>query len=461
MNVTNSDPTAPATRGERATLVLLVIVGLVTTSEQFMVVGLLPTIAAEFALSPVATSWILTSTLLSAAVTTPLVGRWADQRDRRRAVVVAATIAGGVGSFIVAVAPSFPVLLLGRVLQGVSGAVVPSALAVIPRQIGPALRARAIAYVATTAGAGSGVGLLLAGGLGPWIGYRAMFAVTGVVLAVLSLLVRLCLNPDPAHRVTESPPPRLDFVGAAAFATFIVSLLLGITSAAETGMTSPQTWGCLGAVVVFGELWRRSTRRVPEPLIRLDLISRPGLMLAYGASSAIGLSLFAFLILVPHATSTLDPIIGILLMMPAALGGLLVAPVAARLIGSVGPRRTTLVAAALSIAAFGTIAATGAGIVGLAIASTLLGLGLGFLLASVSALVYSSVEQGALGIANAVTTLFRTVGSSLGSAATAALLALSPVLAPSAMAATVLVLLILLAWVDGRRVACANGMGRD
>ncbi|WP_260333877.1 hypothetical protein [Streptomyces beigongshangae] len=133
---------------------------------------------------------------------------------------------------------------------------------------------------------------------------------------------------------------------------------------------------------------------------------------------------------------------------------------AARLIKSLGPHRTVLIAATLSIAAFGTTASTGAAIAGLAVTSTLLGLGLGFLPASVSALVYGSVEQGALGTADAVTTLFRTLGSSVGSAATAALPALSPVLTPSATAATVL-LLILLTWLDGRRMTGADGVGDD
>ena len=88
---------------------------------QSLVTPVLPTIRADLHTSGSAVTWVITTWLLSAAVATPLLGRVGDLAGKEK-TLLAALAAVAVGSLIAALAPSLPLLLLGRVVQGLGGA---------------------------------------------------------------------------------------------------------------------------------------------------------------------------------------------------------------------------------------------------------------------------------------------------------------------------------------------------
>src|SRR3954454_14546134 len=130
---------AAHTSPRRATLELLVVGlgALVVSMAQSMLIPVLSILPADLDTSATNVSWLLTSTLLVAAVSVPIMGRLGDMFGKRLMLLVAVG-ALVLGSLITAVTDNVALLIAGRAIQGVSAAAIPlgiSLLAVImPRE---------------------------------------------------------------------------------------------------------------------------------------------------------------------------------------------------------------------------------------------------------------------------------------------------------------------------------------
>ncbi|MEU7004669.1 MFS transporter, partial [Nonomuraea sp. NPDC046570] len=129
---------------------------------QSVVVPVLPDIAEQLEVSVATASWAVTAGLVSAAVIVPVFGRLADLRGGRSVLLccLALLTAGGVVS---ALAPSLPLLLLGRVLQGTAGVVFPLTITVLRREVAGDRLTSAMALVSAMLGVGGGLGPVVAG----------------------------------------------------------------------------------------------------------------------------------------------------------------------------------------------------------------------------------------------------------------------------------------------------------
>jgi MFS family permease len=104
---------------------VLLAAGFLYSLMQTLVLPALPALGASLDSSPEATAWVLTTFLLSAAVSIPLVGKLGDRYGRRRVLVAFAA-----GSAVCAMADGLTVLLVGRVLQGIGGGLFPLAFGI-------------------------------------------------------------------------------------------------------------------------------------------------------------------------------------------------------------------------------------------------------------------------------------------------------------------------------------------
>ncbi|TFW07023.1 MFS transporter [Oxalobacteraceae bacterium OM1] len=195
-------PSAPDAKPTRATwlAVLSIAVGsfaLVTT--EFLPVGLLPTIAAELDVTEGATGMMVTVPGLVAALAAILVTIGVGKADRRH-VVLGLTTLLGMSSLIVALAPSFPIVLLGRALLGITVGGFWAIGGALGNRLVPeasATRASAIIFAGISLGTVAGVpaGALI----GELVGWRIAFAAAGavtflVLLTQMELLPRLPTN---------------------------------------------------------------------------------------------------------------------------------------------------------------------------------------------------------------------------------------------------------------------------
>ncbi|GAA4546658.1 MFS transporter [Pseudonocardia xishanensis] len=135
----SSGPTValPAPRPARVASVVgfLVVMELASGITQGWISLLLPSFVERYGLTSADANWITASALLSTVVCVPLLSKLGDVYGHQRLLVVAASLVAP-GSVIVALAPSFTLLLVGRVLQGAITAFLPLEFAIVRERAG-------------------------------------------------------------------------------------------------------------------------------------------------------------------------------------------------------------------------------------------------------------------------------------------------------------------------------------
>ncbi len=196
-------------------------------TSAYVVSGVLPSVSSELHVSLTAAGQLATAFALSYAVGAPLLstltGRW-----ERRTLLIAALLLAALGNVIAAVATTYPLLIVGRVVAAFGAAAyTPAATLFATGFLPPSERGRAVAVVFGGLTFALVLGVPAGSLLGGPLGYRAVFALIAVVAALFAVAVRLALP-----RV-EAPAPvslRERFAGVAdrRVQTVLVMTVLGV-----------------------------------------------------------------------------------------------------------------------------------------------------------------------------------------------------------------------------------------
>src|SRR4051794_40471399 len=120
----HSSPTEGGTARPRALLAALMLAAMAYSQLQAMVGPALPTLQREFRADTSDLAWIMNGFILSAAVATPVAGRLGDMFGRRRVLLIALVLLA-IGTAMCGVARTLPMMIVGRVVAGLGGAVFP------------------------------------------------------------------------------------------------------------------------------------------------------------------------------------------------------------------------------------------------------------------------------------------------------------------------------------------------
>ena len=140
------------------TFAVLATAALAFSLLQSLIIPAIPQLEHTLHTSESGASWLLTAYLLSAAIATPVLGRVGDTIGKEK-VIVGVLIALSVGTLISALGTSLGVILVGRVIQGVAGAIFPLAFGIIRDEFPPERVAGAIGFMSAILGVGSGPAL--------------------------------------------------------------------------------------------------------------------------------------------------------------------------------------------------------------------------------------------------------------------------------------------------------------
>jgi len=237
----------------------------------------LPSIERELHMPPDAVQWIVTGYAISFGGLLILGGRAADLLGRRRMFVIGliafalASLAGGLAQD--------PVLLIAaRVIQGAGAAIVaPAALSLITTSFPEgAERTRAIGLYGAISSVGFVSGQVLGGVLVEFTSWRAVFLVNVPVGLAAAALAPAILGTAAKTKATSSTR-RLDLRGALLITTAVALIVFAVSQGVVLGWTSPLVIAAVATAAVATVAFAKAETRHPDPLIRLDLLHRPGL----------------------------------------------------------------------------------------------------------------------------------------------------------------------------------------
>jgi EmrB/QacA subfamily drug resistance transporter len=415
----------PARQHHNVTLAILTLAGIAFSLQQTLVFPALPTFQDEFDTSTAWATWVLTGFLVSAAVTTPILGRLGDQYGKGRMLLVSLGLflAGCIGA---AAAWSIGSLIGFRILSGAGGALFPLSFAIIRDEFPPERVKVGIGLLSAVFGVGGGLGIVLSGLIVDHVSWRWLFILGSIPVAASLLLVRRFVPESPVRS-----PSRVDIPGALLLAGGLISLMLALTEGEDWGWGSPAILALAAAAVSCFALWVVVELRSSSPMVDMRMLTHRPVLLTNTATMVSGFALFSCFVLVPtFVQAPVSSGYGFgasateagLFLLPTSLAMLFSGPAAGlfgRRFGSKWPLAGGMLivsAAALALARsndepWQVIAA-----------STALGIGVGFAFAAMVALIAENVDATEMGVATGMNTVVRMIGAVVGGQVGAALL---------------------------------------
>ncbi|GAB3401173.1 MFS transporter [Schumannella luteola] len=374
------------------------------------------------------TAWVITATLVAAAVCTPVAGRLGDMFGKRR-VAMALLLLQAIGAIVAALSNDVGTMIVARVLQGMAAGVIPLGISILRDVLPPRKLGSGIALVSATLGVGGALGLPLSAVVAENLDWHALFWVAAGI-ALLAFAAYAAFVPASAQRT----PGRIDVVGIIGLALGLVGVLIAVSRGGEWGWGDARTLTLLIGGVVVLLIWGVIELRVKDPLVDLRVSVRGPVLLTNLASVAMGFALFASnvvlpqLLELPRATGIglgLTLTVAALILAPSGLAMMAMSPVAGRVERRWGPKPLLIVGAAVLALAYGLALLFHAEAWQILLVNIVLGVGVGMGYAAMPALIMQAVPAHETGAANGLNALMRSLGTSIASAVAGAILAQS------------------------------------
>jgi EmrB/QacA subfamily drug resistance transporter len=375
----------------------------------------LPSISKDLGAPISGLQWTIDAYVVVLASFLLLSGSTADRVGRRRTFQTGLMIFVA-GSLLCSLAPSVGWLIAFRMLQALGGSMLnPVAMSIITNVFTePRERARAIGIWGGVSGIGIGLGPLVGGVLVEYVDWRAIFWIN-LPIGVAALTAAALFVPD-----SRSPRPRrFDPLGQLAMVALLASATYAIIEAPHAGWLSVQTLSLFAlSAVALTVLLIHEPRRT-DPLIELRFFRS----VPFSGATVVAISAFGafagFLFLNTLYLQTvrgLSPLQAGLCTLPLGLMVLICSPISGRVVGRYGPRPSLLLAGAMiTVGASMLLFVTAATALGFVLAAYLaFGIGQGVVNAPITNTAVSGMPRSHAGVAAAVATTSRNIGTSLG-----------------------------------------------
>ncbi|MFB7532842.1 MFS transporter [Streptomyces sp. NPDC056178] len=414
------------TPGPGAVTAVIALSGVVVSLMQTLVVPIIPQLPHLLNAEPSDASWVITATLLAAAVVTPISGRLGDMFGKRK-ILIASLVALVAGSVVCALTDSLIPVITGRVLQGLATGVIPVGISILRDELPAARVGGAVSLVSATLGVGGAIGLPVAAAIVQYADWHVLFwLAAGLGLVCLALVVFL---------LPESPnqaPGRFDTPGAIGLAAGLVCLLLPVTKGGDWGWTSATTLGLFAGGAVILALWAVYETRVSQPLVDLRVTVRRPVLFTNLASVLVGFAMYAMSLTLPQLLQSPEAtgyglgqstLAAGLALAPGGLVMMALSPVSARITARHGARTALLIGVAVIGTGYGAGLFLMSQVWQIVITSMIVSAGVGIAYAAMPALIMGAVPVTETASANGVNALMRSIGTSTSSAVMAAILA--------------------------------------
>ena len=317
------------TRQQRLVLTIAILASLVAFLDGSVVNVALPAISKELGGGLSTQQWVVDAYLITLGALILVAGSLSDVFGR--VLVIRWGLWGfGLTSLLCAVAPTAEILIVGRGLQGIAGALlVPSSLALIMSAFRGAPQAKAIGSWTAWTSAAFIAGPVVGGLFVDLLSWRFVFAINLIPIALtLLLLVKI------EHAGERDHSMRIDFAGAVLAIIGVGAPVFALIEQSNFGWGSPIIWLSMGGGILafVGFLWRQATAKQPMmPLalfrVRNFAVGNVATFFIYGALGMSGFILVVYLQQTGGWSATMAgvaalPVTIILMFLSSFFGGL-------------------------------------------------------------------------------------------------------------------------------------------
>lgn len=300
-------------------MVALISAEILATVEITMIYAALRFLIEEFG-SPDAVGWTITGFLLATAVSAAICGRLGDMYGRKKVLLIVIVVSI-LGSLIAGFSTSLSGVVIGRTLQGSTGAVLPLCVGLLRANIDARALPMYLGVMTAIMTVSGGLGILLGGIIVDHLSWQWIFYITAMVGAFAFVAVSVVVPAGPRGQ----PQKDTNFLGGVLFAPGIACLMLALTKGGTWGWQSTVTLSLLAAGVALLLAWTYSETKARVPLLNIRLLLDRNIFLACMATIFLAMTWNQFgqvwSILLQQPSET-----GVGLGLTATMAGLVVQP---------------------------------------------------------------------------------------------------------------------------------------
>jgi len=386
---------------------------------QSLVTPVLPTLEAALGTNQSDVTWVLTAYLLSASISTPILGRLGDMTGKKRMFVLALAMLA-LGCLLAALATDLTMMIIARVIQGIGGGVLPLAFGIIRDEFPREKVAGAVGSISALIAVGAGVGLVVAGPIVNALGYHWLFWLPLIVLVGAALAAQFVVPESPV-RTSGS----INWPAALLLSSWLVALLLAVSQAPTWGWGSVAVLGLLALAVVLAVLWVVVESRSAQPLIDMRMMRVRAVWATNLVALLFGVAMYAAFAFLPQFLQTPSAAgYGFgssitesgLLLLPQTFASFFLGLVSGRLAQRIGSKLVLVIGTVVSALGYLAFVVAHGSQAEVLVSSIVMGAGFGLAFAAMSNLIVAAVPPQQTGVASGMNANIRTIGGSIGAA---------------------------------------------
>ncbi|WP_068614805.1 DHA2 family efflux MFS transporter permease subunit [Paenibacillus tuaregi] len=333
---------------KRNVLVIVMLAGaFVTMLNQTLLNTALPQIMKDLSISANTAQWLTTGFMLVTGVLIPVSAFLIEKFSTRRLFITAMCLFA-LGTLLAAVAPNFPVLIFGRILQAVSDGLMLPLMQTIFLMIFPVKqRGSAMGMVGLVMAFAPAIGPTLSGWVVGNFSWRALFYMILPIAVLIIIFASFMLE-----NVTKVTHPKIDIMSIILSSLGFGGLLYGFSSAGNHTWNSSEVVIALiiGTVAIGLFVWRQLA--VEKPMLEFRVLKNWTFLLTLFIGMVVMVTMIGVELFLPLYVQTargFTPLESGLLLLPGAIVMGVMSPITGRIFDKIGARPLALMGSVILV----------------------------------------------------------------------------------------------------------------
>ena len=404
------------TKQQTVMLIIMVFGTFVTVLNQTVVTPAQPSIMTEMAIDASTVQWLTTGFTLVNAIMIPVTAYLTDKHSTKVLYIISMGIFA-IGSLLAGVAPNFPILLVGRLLQAAgAGILMPMVMTVLMLTFPVERRGSAMGIFGIVIAFAPAIGPSVAGLVIDSFGWRILFYAIALLIAIVILISFFALKKaEPLN-----PSAHLDKLSVVLSTIGFGALLYGFSTIGSVGINLFDGAITLVGVVVLILFFRRQVK-MEQPMLNVRVLKNRRFLIGTVIGMIVQASLLAAGVLMPiylQSYMGYSATVSGLVLMPGAILMGIMNPFAGRLFDKYGPRVLSIVGLiilTISTLGFATLSSS-TDVVWLTIIYTIRMFSLSLVNMPITTWAMNALDNKVLNHGTSVNNTLRQVSGSLGTA---------------------------------------------